>query len=364
MKQSKLWMPCVAMLCLVLSGCTANQKKEHKTDYVSVKTIRADASTHIVGKNYEGTIEEEDGANVSFGVIGNVIKVMAEEGQFVRKGQALAEVDGQNVRNAHEISAATLSQAEDAYRRLKDLYDKGTLPEIKIVEMETNLAKARAAEAISRKSVGEIVLRAPFDGYVASAGVHEGASVVPGMTGFRLVKIDRVKVRLSVPEKEIGQVAVGKLVTFTVNALGDSIFFGKIVSRGVTANPINHAYGVKALVDNRQHLLLPGMVCKVRLEKTEGDYTIVIPQQAVQISGQDKFVWTVREGKAHRQPVVTGEILNEGVVIESGLTTGDIVITVGQNKVCEGTSVKTEMQRVPERSSTQGGANNRLSGKN
>ena len=346
MKKSRLWsnqcMIKAVLSSLIICGCTGSPQKNQKSDYVSVKTIRADASTHLVGKNYEGTIEEEDGANVAFGVIGNVIKVMAEEGQFVKKGQALAEVDGQNVRNAHEISAATLSQAEDAYRRLKDLYDKGTLPEIKMVEMETNLAKARAAEAISRKSVGEIILRAPFNGYVASSGVHEGASVVPGMTGFRLVKIDRVKVRLTVPEKEIGQVAVGQQVTFTVNALGDSAFFGKIVSRGVTANPINHAYVVKALVDNRQHLLLPGMVCKVRMEKTEGDYTIAIPQQAVQISGQDKFVWTVREGKAHRQPVITGEILNEGVVIESGLTNGDIVITVGQNKVCEGTNVKSE----------------------
>ena len=336
----------VAIICLLLSGCTGVQKKNPKTDYISVKTIQAEASTHVIGKNYEGTVEEEDGANVSFGVIGNVVRVMAEEGQFVKKGQALAEVDGQNVRNAHEISAATLSQAEDAYRRLKDLYDKGTLPEIKMVEMETNLAKARAAEAISRKSVGEIILRAPFDGYVASAGVHEGASVVPGMTGFRLVKIDRVKVRLSVPEKEIGQITVGQLVKFTVNALGDSVFTGKIVSRGVTANPINHAYGVKALVDNRRHLLLPGMVCKVKTEKTEGDYTIVIPQQAVQISGQDKFVWTVCDGKAHRQAVVTGDILNEGVVIESGLSSGDIVITVGQNKVCEGTNVKSERLRV------------------
>ena len=181
MKQTKLWMLHVAMLCLVLSGCTANQKKDQKADYVSVKTIKADANTHVVGKNYMGTIEEEDGANVSFGVVGTVVKVMVDEGQFVRKGQAMAEVDGQNVRNAHEISAATLNQAEDAYKRLKNLYDKGTLPEIKMVEMETALAKAKAAEAISRKSVDEIVLKAPFSGYVASSTVHVGASVVPGV---------------------------------------------------------------------------------------------------------------------------------------------------------------------------------------
>lgn len=207
--------------------------------------------------------------------------------------------------------------------------------------METALAKAKAAEAISRKSVDEIVLKAPFDGYVASSSVHVGANVVPGVTGFKLVKIDRVKVSLSVPEKEIGKVNIGQKVTFSVSALGDSVFSGKIVNRGVTASIISHSYSVKVAVDNRKHKLLPGMVCKVRLENTEGDYNIVVPQQTIQISGQDKFVWVVKDGKAHRQPVTTGDIINDGVVIESGLTSGDIVIIEGQNKVCEGMSVRS-----------------------
>ena len=327
---------------MTLYACTnTGEKKPERETIVSVKTINVSSNSHVVGKNYMGTVEEEDGANVSFGVIGNVVRVMVEEGQFVGKGQAMAEVDGQNVRNAHEISAATLNQAEDAYRRLKNLYDKGTLPEIKMVEMETALAKAKAAEAISRKSVDEIVLKAPFDGYVASSSVHVGANVVPGVTGFKLVKIDRVKVSLSVPEKEIGKVNIGQKVTFSVSALGDSVFSGKIVNRGVTASIISHSYSVKVAVDNRKHKLLPGMVCKVRLENTEGDYNIVVPQQTIQISGQDKFVWVVKDGKAHRQPVTTGDIINEGVVIESGLTSGDIVIIEGQNKVCEGMSVKS-----------------------
>ena len=201
-------------------------------------------------------------------------------------------------------------------------------------------AQAKAAEAIARKSVGEIVLKAPFDGYVASSAVHVGASVVPGVSGFKLVKIDRVKVCMSVPEKEIGQVNVGQTVRFTVGALNDEAFTGRIVNRSVTASVISHSYDVKALVDNGRHRLLPGMVCKVRLENTQGDYTIVVPQPAIQISGQDKFVWTVKDGKAHRLQVTTGDILNEGVIIESGLTTGDIVIVEGQEKVSEGMNVK------------------------
>ena len=324
------------VLVLMTAACS-EEKKTERPESVKVKTMKVSAYNHVVGKNYMGTIEEEDGANVTFGVLGTVVRVMAEEGQFVRTGQPLAEVDGQTVRNSYEISASTLAQTEDAYRRIKDLYDKGTLPEIRMVEMESMLTKARAAEAISRKSVDEIVLRAPFDGFVASCNAHVGGGAAIGVTGFRLVKIDRVKVKMSVPEKEIGKIAKGQTVRFTVGALGDSIFTGTIVNRGITANLVNHAYSVSAIVENRSHMLLPGMV---RLEEAGEDYAIVIPQQAVQISGHDKFVWKVQGGKAHRQEVTTGDIISEGVIVESGLTTGDEIIIAGQNKVCEDTAVE------------------------
>lgn len=332
-----LWL---SVACLTAFVSCTQKKQTLKETVVNVKTMTVASGSHAIGKNYMGTIEEEDGANVSFGVIGNVVRVTVDEGQFVRRGQVMAEVDGQNVRNAHDISAATLRQAEDAYKRLKNLYDKGTLPEIKMVEMETALAKAKAAEAISRKSVDEIVLKAPFDGYVAQSSVHVGASVVPGVTGFKLVKIDRVKVAFSVPEKEIGKMQVGQTVTFTVSALGDQTFSGKIVNRGVTASAISHTYEVKAIVDNHSRQLLPGMVCKVRTEHTGGDYAIVVPQQAIQISGQDKFIWMVKDGRAHRQGVTTGDVISEGVVVETGLTSGDVIIVEGQNKVSEEVRVK------------------------
>jgi exopolysaccharide biosynthesis protein len=82
------------------------------------------------------------------------------------------------------------------------------------------------------------------------------------------------------------------------------------------------------------------MVCKVKLENAGGDYTIVVPQQAIQISGQEKFVWIVKDGKAHRQAVTTGDVINEGVVVETGLTSGDVVIVEGQNKVSEDVKVR------------------------
>jgi multidrug efflux pump subunit AcrA (membrane-fusion protein) len=96
----------IVVSCVTFMACSQKEQAS-KASIVSVKTIEVTANSRIIGKSYVGTIEEEDGANVSFGVLGNVVRVMVEEGQFVRKGQAMAEVDGHTVRNAHDITTAS-----------------------------------------------------------------------------------------------------------------------------------------------------------------------------------------------------------------------------------------------------------------
>jgi RND family efflux transporter MFP subunit len=221
---------------------------------------------------------------------------------------------------------------------MKNLYDKGTLPEIRMVEMESNLQRARSAEAISRKSLDDIVLRAPWSGYVSKVNVHEGANVTPGVSGIHLVKIDRVKVCVPIPEREIGTVKMGESLTFTVTALGDRTFTGRVVARGLTANPISHAYDVRALVENRDHALLPGVVANVK-RSSSSNHQIVIPQQAVSIGGKGIYVWMVKGGKAERRQITTGDITNEGVIVETGLSAGETIIIEGQDKVSDGVMI-------------------------
>ena len=323
---------------MAIVGCS--RKVTPKESVINVSTQQVTTATNGVTKNYVGTIEAEEGVNVTFSVLGTVERVLVDEGQFVQRGQALAISDGRNIRQTYAIAKTTLEQAEDAYRRLKNLYDKGTLPEIRMVEAESALQRARSSEAISRKSMEDITLRAPWSGYIAEVNVHEGANIAPGMAGIRLVKIEHVKICIPIPEKEIGNIAIGKTINFTVAALPGREFSGKVVARGLTANPISHAYEVRALVNNSDHALLPGMVAKVKIANSTKGYSLVLPQQAIMVSGQDKFVWVVKGGKAERRSITTGDITNEGVVIESGLSKGESVIVKGQEKVSNGTSVK------------------------
>lgn len=328
----------IAILVLLTVSCSRKEKKD--ANVISVKTMQVSLATQGITKNYVGTVEEEEGVNVTFTVTGTVKRIMVDEGQFVKAGQALAESDGITIRNAYEMSKVTLEQAEDAYRRMKNLYEKGTLPEIRMVEMESQLQRARSAEAISRHHLESIILRAPWSGYIASKSIHEGANILPGTNGFRLVKIEHMKVNVPVPEKEIGKINVGDDITFKVSALGDRTFAGKVVSKSMAANPISHAYVVKVLVDNKDHALLPGMVANVYIKSYSPTYQLLIPQQAISVSGKDKFVWLVKGGKATRRNITTGDISNDGVVVESGLSSGEKVIIEGQTYVSEGVSVK------------------------
>ena len=114
-----LWLLIAA---IVLVGCS--RKIAPKENVINVETQQVSAATNGVTKNYVGTIEEEEGVNVTFSVLGTVERVLVDEGQFVQRGQALAISDGRNIRQTYSIAKTTLEQAEDAYRRLKNLYDK------------------------------------------------------------------------------------------------------------------------------------------------------------------------------------------------------------------------------------------------
>ena len=109
-------------------------------------------------------------------------------------------LDNTSAKSAHDMTMSTLAQARDAFKRLDQLYKKGSLPEIKFVDVQTKLAEAEAAERIARKTLQNCELRAPFDGFISSRTVDAGNNMVPGMSCFKLVKLDKIEMKIAVPE--------------------------------------------------------------------------------------------------------------------------------------------------------------------
>lgn len=351
------WLSGLMLAALIAAGsCQKNPKKENATsgNAVKVKTETVSSSAAENWLNYTGTVEEMSGTTLSFAGAGTVRRLAVGEGQSVSKGQLIGEIDATASSNAAAMAKAAtaqardaLSQAQDAYRRMKLLHDSGSLPAIKWVEVETRLSQAEqmvrqaeASEQIARKAQADTRLYAPFDGYIAAKLAGTGQNVMPGIPIVKLVDIDRVKIKLPVPESEIGRIAIGDVVRFTVSSVGSEEFMGKIAEKGVAADPLSRSYEVKVVADNPSHRLLPGMVCDVSVVSPGRAASASLPANIVQIDTDNcPFVWTLSGGKAKKTMIKVGGYAGDRILVSSGLRAGDKVIVEGQQKVSNGMKV-------------------------
>ena len=336
------WLVAFIISCMMLAGCTEKSRKLEKKN-VKVETISV-GNTNLGGtKDYVGTIEEKMGSTLSFEIAGNITSIRVEEGDRVSKGQLLATINPTTVKEAHRATLTTLKQAQDAYRRFLPLHQSGTISDMKWVEIESKLEQAKAAESIARQQLSHSTLTAPFAGVIAAKNVDLGTYVLPGQPVLKLANVAQVNAKISVPEAEISHLHVGDKVKLTVAALSGAIFQGTISEKGIDANPISHTYDVKVGITNPQGRLLPGMVCNAQVQGSAATpFHITVPPQSIELDvDNSRFVWTVVNGKAHQQPVTTGDFEGDGIVILSGLKAGDQVIINGQQKVSEGMNVDT-----------------------
>ena len=338
-------MAALAMCTSLLTGCGTKTEQGGTADTVKVKLLTVgDASTGAAdsGSNYSGTVEEENGTALSFSTGGTLMQLRVKVGDRVSKGQLIATVDPTSMRNAYDMARTTRQQAEDAYNRMKQLHDKGSLPEIKWVEAQSQLQQAMASENIAKKSLADCQLYAPISGVISEKNAEVGQNVAPGMPVVKIVTTNVLNVRVAVPETEVSAVAMHQSATFCVPALGNRQFRGYVVEKGVIADPISRSYSVKIRVADADKSLLPGMVTKVSLGVKQAvasaNSETVIPAHLVQLADDNSnFVWVEERGKAARRKVICGNYRSNGVEITSGLKPGDRIIVEGQQKVCNGT---------------------------
>ena len=137
-------------IAVAMSSCN---KKEQKQVKPSVRVETEVISDHAgrAGRSYVGIVEEREGTAVSFTGMGVVKRVFVNEGQPVRRGQLIAEMDDTQARNLLSGAEASMTQANDALERMKMLHDNGSLPEMQWVEVQSRVAQARSQLAVARR---------------------------------------------------------------------------------------------------------------------------------------------------------------------------------------------------------------------
>ncbi len=332
---------CIGALAMsaCLSSCGFKKEKVTAAPPVKVTVEAVGTSAENSSRTYSGTIESGNEADMSFPVGGTIKKIYVNVGQKVSKGQVLAEIDGSDLIHANNMAQATLTEAQDAYNRMKKLHDANALPDIQWVDVQAKLKQAQNAAAISAKGVRDAKIYSPISGVVAEKFADDGQTVAPAIPVVKIVGVGDVKVSISVPEKEVGHLKAGRKAIVTSEAVSGKNYEGILTEQGVVANPLSHTFDVKFTLPNSAGELLPGMLCDVKIEAdandmAEKDDRIIVPVQSVLLSSDNRnFVWLAKNKKAVQQFVTAGDMLPTGIVITAGLNRGDTIITQGMQKV-------------------------------
>ena len=332
MKMKNLKTVLFIIIAAGLAAACKHRAAETERTPVAVAVMAIDTTGGGLTRTYVGEVEAKESIGLSFATGGKVEKVLVRPGDRVAAGQKLVTISKSTAQNAYNSAKASLDRAEDAYARLKQVHDQGSLAEVKWVEMLTTLEQARAMEQIARKQLEDCALIAPASGVVGECRARAGASLLPGESAVTLLDIHYVTVNFSVPESEVATVKEGDEVHIVVPALDDLHLTGRICERGMNASRVSHSYIVKVELPNPDRRLLPGMVCKVHIHEPDSR-GIVIPAKCVQTRLEGQSVWVVRNGQAEQRFVQADEFVANGVLVTHGLQAGDTLITAGMEKL-------------------------------
>jgi len=333
----------LSAIVIVLFGC--NQKQETTQKEVTNLKVKAQQVQTVSGLSnlrYSGTVEAAQTIPLSFQSSGTVERVLVQAGDAVRKGQLLATVDKADNQSVYNSSLAMYQQAKDAYDRLKQVHDNGSLSEVKWVEMETNLKKAESQLEVAKNSLEKCNLYAPVSGIIGKRNVEPGQSALSSFAPLELVKIETVLVKISVPENEIGKIKKGINASFTISALDNKQFEGTITNVGVVADQFSRTYEVKITVKNPEMEIKPGMVCDVTLNSTSEKQMVLVPYNAVTKDSEgNSIVFVVNDDQktVRKQAVKIGNYQTKGLEILSGLTANQTVVVEGKEKLTDNSPI-------------------------
>lgn len=325
---------------IALSGCTKKSKYSYLADKpLPVEIEVVGESSRTVEDTYVGTISPQTDISLVFPWGGQITGIYVKSGDRVKAGQLIATVDSTQAKSLLESAEAMYAQAKDGYNRLLPVHEKGGISDVKWVEMETNLEKARSMVISSRKRFEDCSLRASQAGVVSLRNVEVGQHVSINQPIGQLMDLSAYSVEFTVPESEIGALKIGQDITVSMPAL-NRYYDAKISEKALSSTHVAHTYRVKAEITSRDAArdLLPGMVCRAIVKQREHN-GFIISAGCIQTQQRGHSVWVLRNGHTERQMVKIAAFVENGVLITEGINLGDTVIAKGYQKMYKGARV-------------------------
>jgi membrane fusion protein, multidrug efflux system len=357
----------VLVLNLAVLSASCNQRVEGEgtapaplaVQIGAENVVSVQSGTIVVGPIISGELTPTREATVRAELGGAILEVAVEEAQAVAKGALLARIETRTLEDARQSVASAVRSAENQLavarretERTERLVEAGALAAREldvarntVATAEAALADARSRLASAERSLRDTVIRASFNGIVASRTVHTGDIVTPGTEMFRIIDPSSMRLEASVPAEDLSVLRVGASVDFTVRGY-DRSFSGRIERIAPQADPTTRQVPIYVAIPNPGGRLVAGLFAEGRVVSDSAS-GLVVPVNAVNTSEADPWVLRVRDGMTERVAVTLGlrDPRREEVQVASGLNAGDTLLRGAAQGISPGTPVKLAASR-------------------
>ena len=359
-----------AMLVCGCRNTTVELATEARTA-ISVNVMPVRGVDDPVTIEATGSFQADESSDVAPEASGRVVATPVDVGEFVRAGAVLVRLQGVDAGLRLDEARASVARAEASVKfaesqnelaqttaqRYASLLATGdvsrTVADQARTEAETmqqnvataraTLAQARAQLSLAEKAVADVVVSAPFDGFISERKVSLGEYVQPSTAVVTLLKINPLRLQLNLPGVQAGRVAVGQNVTATVDACPGKSFSGRVTAVNPQISAESRSFIVEARVPNPDALLKPGMFAVAAVDQGRTSRSLVVPRRAVieDVNTNSYRVFAIDKDNRARIRVVQLAARQQGdqIKIVSGIEEGERVATSNLAELYDGAEV-------------------------
>jgi len=350
----------IGLLVLTLTGCTHRNQEQSSLRPVSI--VRITSQETLNDRPFSGEVRARFETSLSFRVSGKLINRLVDVGEQVHKGQLLARLDPGDFRLAAQSIKAELIAAKadrdyskDDLSRYRELFDQNIISKPELDRRQTLYITAQQKVAALEAQLGQTGnqlayadLQADRDGVVTALEIETGQVVAPGQPVVRLAQLDEKEIHIDIPEHRVAELKQRQEVIVTLWSDNDKPIKARIREIAAAADPVSRTYRVKATLPKGRDEARLGMTATVWIPSIEPS-SLAVPLSAI-FTPQNKpgqtSVWLVDEQTTtvKAAPVQIGAALPGERVTVTGLSSGQLIVKAGVNRLREAQAVRLPQQ--------------------
>lgn len=334
----------IALLAVVFSGCRGRIPNALPERRVKVQTVER---LDFIDKDFAGMSTADNSTNLAFKVGGLVERIDISEGRLIPAGYIIAQLDPKEFELRRNAARSAFETARAQYERAQRLLERQAISRAEYEVAQTHFVQAQADYENATDVLTETKLRAPFEGIIERQFVDTYQRVNAGQSIVRLVDPRTRSVRFTMPESGLNLLS-DTSIRFSVefdNYRGVQFpaYLKEYVETSSDASGFPVSLGLREPLPAGRFDITPGMSCTVtmQVDQSPASNEVSVPLSAIYApTGGGTYVWVVRDGAVHLQPITLGEIFGRNrVVVERGLEGGEQVVTAGVYRLQEGERV-------------------------